>query len=85
VLAVVASGWLHRENLVRAMFSGRKLGPADQGISRAWRPLGVLLLAGVLGFWAWEWAHPPVAPDGAAASSDTRTQARRLSHDNDDD
>ncbi len=81
VVAVVASGWLHRENLVRAMFSGRKAGPADQGIRRAWRPLGVLLLAGVLGFWAWEWTHPPVAPDGGGASQ----QARRLSHDNDDD
>jgi cytochrome b len=79
LLAVVASGWLHRENLVRAMFSGRKAGPADQGIRRAWRPLGVLLLAGVLGFWAWQWAHPPAAPDGALAGS-----ARHLSHDNDD-
>jgi cytochrome b len=81
VLAVVASGWLHRENLVRAMFSGRKPGAADQGIRRAWRPLGVLLLVGALGFWAWEWTHPPVAPDRAAAGS----QERRLSGDNDND
>ncbi len=81
VLAVLASGWLHRENLVRAMFSGRKAGPADQGIRRAWRPLGAFLIACVLGFWAWEWTHPPAATDGATASR----QAGRLSHDNDED
>lgn len=78
VLAVVVSGWLHRENLVRAMFSGRKAGPADQGIRRAWRPLGALLLVGVLGFWAWEWTHPPAALESAAAGR----EARALSHDN---
>ena len=81
VLAVVLSGWLHRENLVGAMFSGRKRGPADEGIRRAWRPLGALMLVAVLGFWAWEWTHPPVAPDGALASR----QAQTLSRDNDDD
>lgn len=85
VVAVVASGWLHRENLVRAMFSGRKPGPADQGIRRAWRPLGVLLLAGVVGFWAWEWTHPPVAPEQAPEQTAASRQARHLSHDNDDD
>jgi len=81
VLAVLVSGWLHRDNLVRAMFSGHKVGPADQGIRRAWRPLGALLLAGVLGFWAWEWNHPPAPLESAAASR----EARALSHDNDDD
>jgi hypothetical protein len=45
----------------------------------------VLLLAGVLGFWAWEATHPPVAPDGAVASREARASAHRLGHDNDDD
>jgi cytochrome b len=81
VLAVLLSSWLHHENLVRAMFSGRKTGPADQGIRRAWRPLGAMLLVAVLGFWAWEWTHPPVAPESAATSP----QARRLSRDKDHD
>lgn len=67
VVAVIASSWLRREPLVRAMLTGRKPGPADQGIARAWRPLGVLVLAAVLGFWAWEWVHPPPLPQEAAA------------------
>ena len=67
VVAVIVSSWLHREPLVRAMLTGRKPGPADQGIARAWRPLGVLVLAAVLGFWAWEWVHPPALPQETAA------------------
>jgi cytochrome b len=78
VIAAVASGWLHGENLVRAMVTGRKPGEPGQGIARAWHGLGVLLLAGVLSFWAWEWVHPPVPAAGPAT-------AARLSADKDDD
>jgi len=58
VAAVIVSGWLHRENLVAAMFSGRKRGAPDEGIARPWRGLAVLLLAAVLGFWGWQLSHP---------------------------
>jgi cytochrome b len=71
VAAVIVSGWLHRENLVAAMFSGRKRGQPDEGIARPWRGLAALLLAAVLGFWGWQLSHPssglgaiPVAQGG---------------------
>lgn len=51
VLGVVVSGWLHRENLVRAMVSGYKTGAAGEGIRRAHWLLGGLLLAAVLAYW----------------------------------
>lgn len=71
VAAVVVSGWLHRENLVTAMFSGRKRGASGEGIARPWRGVAIVLLAAVLGFWGWQLGHPA---DGlgaiAAAESD---------------
>ena len=78
IAAVAFSAWRHRDGLVQAMVTGRKPGrPGDAGIGRAWRPLGVLLLAGVLGFWGWEWSHPPAPLDSA--------QAPPLRHDKDDE
>lgn len=61
VAAVVLSSWLHRENLVRAMISGRKPGSPDEGIRRAWRTVAVLMLVAVLGFWWWQWQNAPSA------------------------
>jgi hypothetical protein len=58
VMRVIAGSWLHRENLVAAMISGRKHGTPPEGIKRGWRGLGLLLLAAVLGFWFWQLQHP---------------------------
>lgn len=58
VAAVVVSGWLHRENLVAAMFSGRKRGAPADGIATPRRGVGIVLLAAVLGFWGWQLSHP---------------------------
>ena len=59
VAGVVVSSWLHRENLVRAMVTGSKEGAPEAGIQRAWRPLALLLLVAVLGFWWLQWQSSP--------------------------
>lgn len=59
VAAVAISSWLHRENLVAAMITGRKSAPADEAIRGAWRSVGALMLVAVLGFWWLQWQAAP--------------------------
>ena len=51
VAGVLFSGWLHHENLVRAMLNGRKRATPDQGIGQAWAGLGVVMVVAVMWFW----------------------------------
>jgi chromate transport protein ChrA len=85
VAAVLASSWLHRENLVAAMFHGYKTGAPGEGIRRPWRWLGALLLAAVGGFWWWQWQAAPVSEGGerpaAGVQHDANDSAPRATTD----
>lgn len=78
VVAVIVSSVLHRENLVRAMLTGRKQGRPHEAIPRARAGLAMMLLAGVLGFWWLQWKEAPALP-----ADDPQAHAR-ADHDEDD-
>lgn len=82
VAGVLLSTWLHHDNLIGAMLTGRKPGRPEDGVRSAWRSVAVLMLAAVLGFWALQWRSAPAAGGASAAQSAARHHA---DHDGDDD
>ncbi|SEJ83704.1 cytochrome b/b6 domain-containing protein [Paraburkholderia diazotrophica] len=62
IAGVIASSWLHRENLIGAMVSGRKHGQPGEGVKSAWSSVAALMLVAVLTFWWWQWHAAPAAP-----------------------
>ncbi len=84
IAGAVVSSLLHRENLVRSMINGRKLGEPRDGIrfGHAW--LGALLLTAVVGFWyAYPQMQPP--PTEVAANATNHMPAARAKRAHRDD
>lgn len=70
VVAVLASSFLHRDNLVRAMITGYKSGRPDEGIRKARWGIAALLIALVVGGWWMQWNSAPLAPAATQSSGD---------------
>jgi cytochrome b len=81
VAGVLLGSFLHRENLVLAMISGRKAGKREEAARARWRSVAGVVLAGVLGFWALQWNATPPAEGAAGAPA----AAARHRHHGDED
>lgn len=81
VAGVVVSSWLHRENLVGAMLSGKKAGAPADAISRPLRGLAMMLLAAVLGYWWLQWQSSPAPIDAGALVSHEGAKSNAGEHD----
>lgn len=82
VAGVLVSSLMHHENLVASMVNGTKLGAPQDAIRRAWTGVGALMLAAVLGFWAWQWQ---TAPQAGSAAGDRPAASAQADDDGDDD
>jgi len=68
VAGVLVGSWLERENLVKAMLTGRKSGPASKAISSSRAGVAALVLVSTLAFWAWQWQTAPAGVSAGAAA-----------------
>ncbi len=83
VSGVIVGSWLHRENLVAGMLSGRKSGTPGEAIQTGWRSVAALMLMAVMAFWWLQWQSRPQlhTTRGAQATQAVQvTQAMQTAH-----
>jgi cytochrome b len=85
VAGVLVGSWLHRENLVRAMITGRKAAPPHEATRRAWRSVAAVMVLAVLGFWTFQWQQAPGGFELTQAAPGTQHRHAERDHDRDDD
>lgn len=85
LIGVVASSWLHHENLVHAMWSGRKAGQPGDSVRSAWRSVAALMIAAIGIFWWTQWQSAPMATADNARIAAQATNAKHAGNDGDDD
>jgi cytochrome b len=96
IAMIVALSVLRRKNQITPMVTGRVEGPGPDLLKSNHVPVAALLLAAVLGYWAWEWQQAPGAPAGGGrTASEVRRSApsglggydvfRQRKHDSDHD
>jgi cytochrome b len=59
VAGVVVSSWLHHENLIRSMVTGKKIAAPNQGINTTWKFLALIVAMVTFGFWYFQWLSIP--------------------------
>ena len=89
ILVVLHLGFLlglslwRRRNLAGPMLTGRMEGVGPDLVRRNHRWLAVLLLAGVMSYWTWEWQQAGVARDAGSEAVWQQRNNRGADHDDD--